>query len=101
MPDRDPQRTAIYRQPTPEEAEFFRRRSELAVLRAALAHRETQLAALRSQLNSFEGRYIRQVGVLYIQLDEWEDRITPITEPHPLQRPPSTASRATIESDKC
>ncbi len=84
MPASDSHRTAIYRQPTPAEAELFRRRSELAALRAALARRETQLAALRSQLNSFEGRYIRQVGVLYIQLDDWEDRIAQLTSPPEL-----------------
>ena len=66
---------AIFRQPTPEEAELVRRRAELAALRDTLATREAELAQLRAQLNSFEGRYIRQVGVLYIQLDEWEERI--------------------------
>jgi hypothetical protein len=70
-----PRPTAIFPRPSPEQAELLRRRAELAVLRAALAAREAELAHLRAQLLSFKGRYIRQVGVLYIQLDEWEDRI--------------------------
>ncbi len=81
MPVTKPQPAAIFRQPTMEEAELYRRRAELAVVRSALADREAELAALRAQLNSFEGRYIRQVGVLYIQLDEWEERIAELNSP--------------------
>lgn len=81
MPAQHPQRAAIFRPPTTEEAELFHGRAILAALRAALADREAQLAALRAQLNSFEGRYIRQVGVLYVQLDEWEDRIAELNSP--------------------
>jgi hypothetical protein len=88
MPARTP--TAIFRQPTPEEAELFRRRSQLAVRRAALAARELTLAHLRAQLNSFEGRYIRQVGVLYIQLDDWEDRIAALNSPPQIPSVPDT-----------
>ena len=81
-----PRRAAIARQPKPVDAELFRRRAQLAHLRATLATREADLDHLRAQLNSFEGRYIRQVGVLYIQLDEWEDRIANLhnpTQPQP------------------
>jgi hypothetical protein len=67
--------TEIVRQQTPEEAELLRKREELAVVRAALAERELELADLRAQLKSFEGRYLRQVGVLYAELDEWKARI--------------------------
>lgn len=81
MPAPHLQPAAIFRQPRPEEAELHRRRAELAILRAALAVREAELDHLRAQLNSFEGRYIRQVGVLYIQLDEWEDRIAELHNP--------------------
>jgi hypothetical protein len=66
---------AIFRRPAPEEAELHYRRAELSTLRSTLADRESALAALRSQLHSFEARYIRQVGVLYVQLDEWNTRI--------------------------
>jgi len=67
--------SAIVRATTPEEAELARRRRELAAVREALAARERDLERLRDQLFSFEGRYIRQVGVLYRQLEEWEERI--------------------------
>ena len=96
MPHLDPQPAALFRQPSPEEAKLFRSRARLAVLRAALAEREASLADLRAQLNSFEGRYIRQVGVLYIQLDEWEERIAELNSPPRIPeaadqpRPPST-----------
>jgi hypothetical protein len=67
--------TAIFREPTPEEVELGRQRHELASIRKALAERELELEHLRNQILSFEARYIRQVGVLYRQLDEWEERI--------------------------
>jgi len=67
--------TAIYREPTPEEVELAHRRRILASIRAVLAERELELEHLRDQILSFETRYIRQVGVLYRQLDEWEERI--------------------------
>jgi hypothetical protein len=88
-----PRRAAIARQPKPVDAELFRRRAELATLRATLAAREVDLDHLRAQLNSFEGRYIRQVGVLYIQLDEWEDRIAELH--NPAQPQPETIAAET------
>jgi hypothetical protein len=83
-----PRRAAIARQPRPEDPELFRLRAELAVLRNQLAGREADLDHARAQLNSFEGRYIRQVGVLYIQLDEWEDRTAELSNPTPPQTSP-------------
>lgn len=65
----------IVRKLTPEQEELDRKREELGAARAALAERELELADLRAQLKSFEGRYLRQVGVLYAELDEWEARI--------------------------
>jgi hypothetical protein len=44
-------------------------------VRGRLAEREAELAQLRAQLRSFEGRYFRQVGSLYAELDEIEARI--------------------------
>ena len=67
--------TAIFRYIPPEEFELTHRRRELAALREALAARELSLAHLRDQIHSFEARYIRQVGILYRQLDEWEERL--------------------------
>ena len=69
------QPTSIFRAQTPEEAELAHQRRELAAVREVLAQRERELEHLRDQLFSFEGRYIRQVGVLYRQLEEWEERI--------------------------
>jgi len=86
-----PKPTAIFRRPTPEEAELLLRRAELASLRAALAGHEAELAHLRAQLASFKGRYIRQVGVLYIQLDEWEDRIAQLNGTAPASTAPVEA----------
>ncbi len=97
-----PRRAAIARQPKPEDAELFRRRAELASLRANLATREADLDHLRAQLNSFEGRYIRQVGVLYIQLDEWEDRIAELhnpTQPQPEALEPDLQAESDTEPD--
>jgi|SRR5579863_5754695 len=58
-----------------EEEEVLRKREELAAIRAALAERELELVDFRSQLAAFEGRYLRQVGTLYAELDEWKARI--------------------------
>jgi hypothetical protein len=67
--------TDIVRHQTPEEIELLRKREELASVRAELAERELELADLRAHLRSFEGRYLREVGVLYAELDEWDARI--------------------------
>ena len=50
-----------------------------------LVTREQLLSDLRSQLVSFEGRYLRQVGLLYRRLDEWEQKIADLhgTAPSP------------------
>ncbi|MFN2975032.1 hypothetical protein [Terriglobus aquaticus] len=53
----------------------MRRRHELAELRKLLLSREQTLGELRAHLISFEGRYLRQVGLLYRRLDEWEQKI--------------------------
>src|SRR5258708_37457200 len=66
----------ITRRLKPEEEEILRKREELAAFRATLAERELELVDLRSQLAAFEGRYLRQVGTLYAELDEWKARIS-------------------------
>lgn len=65
----------IVRQVTPEEEELLRKREELAAIKSALAERELELADLRNQLAGFQGLYMRQVGVLYAELDDWQARI--------------------------
>jgi len=59
----------------PEEEELFRKREELVEIKAFLGERELELADLCHQLASFEGQYLRQVGRLYAELDEWKARI--------------------------
>jgi hypothetical protein len=66
--------TQLIRHLKPEEKEVIRKREELAAIRTALADRELDLADLRSQLAAFEGRYLRQVGTLYAELDAWKAR---------------------------
>jgi hypothetical protein len=67
---------SLTRRLKPEEEEVLRKREELAAIRATLAERELELADLRPQLAGFEGRYLREVAILYAELDEWRARIT-------------------------
>jgi predicted nucleic acid-binding Zn-ribbon protein len=87
----------IVKKLTPEEEELLRKREELAGVRGALAERELELADLRAQLKSFEGRYLRQVGVLYAELDDWEAKIAEIEA---SLRPSPTASQQAQETRK-
>jgi len=83
----------ITRRLKPEEEEILRKREELAAIRATLAERELELIDLRSQLAAFEGRYLRQVGALYAELDEWKARISELQ----ARLDPSAASMAQAE----
>jgi hypothetical protein len=65
----------IVRQLTPEEEELAAKRKELARLEVVLADRELALASLKAELAAFEGLYLRRVGVLYAELDEWNARV--------------------------
>src|ERR1017187_4692106 len=83
----------ITRRLKPEEEEILRKREELAAIRATLAERELELVDLRSQLAAFEGRYLRQVGTLYAELDDWKARIAELQ----ARLDPSAASKAHAE----
>ena len=83
----------IIRRLKPEEEETLRRREELAAIRATLAERELELADLRGQLAAFEGRYLRQVGILYAELDEWKARLAQLR----AKLDPSPAAEAQAE----
>jgi hypothetical protein len=65
----------IILQQTPDAAALLDKREQLAAVRTTLAERESELAQLRAQLKTFEGRYLRQVGILYAELDDLEARI--------------------------
>lgn len=67
--------TEITRRLSPEEEELAKTREELARLQAELAERELFLTNLRAELSAFEGQYLRQVGALYAELDEWNAKI--------------------------
>lgn len=58
-----------------EDEELARKRRELASLIALLADRELLLATTKAELAAFEGLYLREVGPLYAELDEWLARI--------------------------
>lgn len=62
-------------QQSPDAAALVDKREQLATVRTALAERESELAQIRAQLKTFEGRYLRQVGILYAELDDLEARI--------------------------
>ena len=65
----------IILQQSPDDLALLDKRERLATIRTTLAERESELAQLRAQLKTFEGRYLRQVGVLYAELDDIEARI--------------------------
>jgi hypothetical protein len=65
----------IILQPTPDGSALLEKRELLATIRVTLAERESELAEIRAQLKTFEGRYLRQVGFLYAELDDLEARI--------------------------
>jgi len=65
----------IVRHISPQEQELAEKRQELAILQAELTEREFSAANLRAELGAFEGRYLREVGLLYAELDDWNARI--------------------------
>lgn len=83
----------IVRQLTPEEEELGRKRDELAAVRAALAGRELELTDFRSELKAFEGRYLREVGALYAELDLWDARVAELEAS--LENSSAASQRAT------
>jgi hypothetical protein len=68
-------KTELARQLSPEEEELAAKREELARLEAELADQELFLTNLNAELAAFEGLYLRRVGVLYAELDEWNARL--------------------------
>ena len=60
----------IARTETPEERELAAKKADLATLENQLAQRELDLATLRVELNAFEQRYLRVVGVKFAEIDD-------------------------------
>jgi hypothetical protein len=65
----------IILQQNPDDIALLDKREQLAAVRSKLAELESDLAQTRAQLKTFEGRYLRQVGILYAELDDIEARI--------------------------
>lgn len=51
------------------------KRVELASVVAELERRELHLSTLKDQISQFEARYLREVGSLYAELDDWNAKI--------------------------
>jgi hypothetical protein len=67
--------TQMVRRVSPEEQELAEKRLQLANLLSQLVDRELLLANFKAELAAFEGLYLREVGMLYAELDEWEAKI--------------------------
>jgi hypothetical protein len=69
---------AIFRSKTPEEDELDKKLAELTLLESELAQRELDLVTLKAELQAFELKYLRVVGVRIAKLDEIEAQIAEI-----------------------
>jgi DnaJ-domain-containing protein 1 len=86
---------------SPEEEELGRKREELAQLNARLAERELFLTNLRAELSAFEGQYLRQVGTLYAELDEWNAKIAErLAEEEGTDESRSSAAQARMQAEE-
>lgn len=91
----------IIRRLSPEEEELAKKRNELALLQTELAERELDLANLRADLSAFEGRYLREVGVLYAELDDWNARIAKlVAEEEGTEEARSAAAEARTQAEE-
>lgn len=55
----------LTRRQAPEERELENKRAQLATLEVELAQHELDLATLKAELEIFDARYMREVGILY------------------------------------
>jgi hypothetical protein len=58
-----------------EEQELAQKREELNRFQAELIERELYLEELQDRLRAFESRYLKRVGVLYAELDDWTAKL--------------------------
>lgn len=88
----------ITRRLRPEAEELSIKREELAALLTTLSDQELALANLRHSLAELEIRYLREVGTLYSELDDWNTKISDLR----AQRNPHLADQPNEESgDGC
>ncbi|MFZ0392264.1 MAG: hypothetical protein WBX09_09545 [Terracidiphilus sp.] len=93
--------TEIVHHLSPEEQELAKKRQELTILQAELADRELFLANQRAELAAFEGRYLREVGVLYAELDDWNAKIAELTaEADGTEGAKSAAAQARAQAEE-
>lgn len=86
---------------SPEEKELASKREELALLQAELAERELFLTNLRAELLAFEGQYLRQVGTLYAELDDWNAQIAErLAEQQGTEEARSAAAQARTQAEE-
>src|SRR6266581_2178587 len=91
----------IARRTSPEEEELARKREQLALLQARLAERELFLTNLRAELSAFEGQYLRQVGTLYAELDEWNAKIAEsLADEDGTEESRSSAAQARMQAEE-
>jgi hypothetical protein len=67
--------TNLVRRMAPLEEELAQKTWELITLRIILADRELFLANLQAELAVFRVRYLREVGSLYAELDDWGEKL--------------------------
>jgi len=61
----------LIRHVSAEEDELAKKRLELALLVTVLTDRELVLVTTKAEIGAFETLYLREVGVLYAELDDW------------------------------
>ena len=67
--------TDITRRKTPEESELEQKQTNLEILEEELTQRELELATIKADLQTFEGLYLRIVGIQYAELDKIKAQI--------------------------
>src|SRR3972149_575250 len=82
---------------SPEEDELELKRIELAKLSELLAEKELELTTLRSFVLHFEHRYLKEVGIKYVELDEINAQIA---EKMARENPQDTAFQEESEIDR-
>ena len=67
--------TRIKKVNSPEEEELELKRAELANISELLAEKELELTTLKNSVSHFERRYLKEVGIKYVELDEINAKI--------------------------